>query len=250
MQEINKLEKIDIKTLIKARRSVRSYLTADTHPVSDYEIEEMIDAARFAPSASNAQPWYFIIIKNQELIKKIAIVCKEKIEKIFSNNNSNNCSNNNTSNKDILNLNLKDYIKNFYFFKDAPYLAIFAEKKGGNAFLKILIRELEQIEHEQVENKQIKNENLLRGLMNSDTISVSMAMQNFCLMAYSQGIGTCIMTGPTLANDEISKLVNLKNDYQILALSPFGKIENFNLNLSSKVSAKRRDINKILQIIK
>ncbi len=45
------------------RRSVRSYADED---VSDEVIEELLDIARWAPSAANNQPWRFIVVKDKE----------------------------------------------------------------------------------------------------------------------------------------------------------------------------------------
>lgn len=59
----------DIFQVIMNRRSVRKY--KDT-PVEDEKIQKCLDAARWAPSASNRQPWHFIIIKNEETRKILA----------------------------------------------------------------------------------------------------------------------------------------------------------------------------------
>jgi len=48
---------------LRTRRSIRSYQEKD---VPDDIIEELLDIARWAPSATNSQPWRFIIIKDKE----------------------------------------------------------------------------------------------------------------------------------------------------------------------------------------
>ena len=55
--------------LVKKRQSVRKYL--DT-PVEREKIERCLEAARLAPSASNSQPWTFIVVDNPELKDKVA----------------------------------------------------------------------------------------------------------------------------------------------------------------------------------
>ncbi|MCD6112247.1 MAG: nitroreductase family protein [Bacteroidales bacterium] len=55
--------------LIKIRQSVRKYSDKN---VETEKIEKCIEAARLAPSASNAQPWKFIVVNNPELKNKIA----------------------------------------------------------------------------------------------------------------------------------------------------------------------------------
>jgi len=54
--------------LIKTRQSVRKY---SGRPVEREEIEKCIEAARLAPSASNSQPWKYIIIDEPNLKEKV-----------------------------------------------------------------------------------------------------------------------------------------------------------------------------------
>jgi len=54
--------------LVKKRRSIRSF-KAD--PIPDDYIEKIIDAARWAPSGFNLQPWEFVVVKKEELRKSI-----------------------------------------------------------------------------------------------------------------------------------------------------------------------------------
>jgi nitroreductase len=49
--------------VIQDRRSIRDY-TAE--PVSDQDLDMILEAARQAPSGENAQPWRFIIVKDAE----------------------------------------------------------------------------------------------------------------------------------------------------------------------------------------
>lgn len=60
---------MDVFEAIKNRRSTRAF-TSET--VSDEEVEKLIDAARWAPSAGNTQPWEFVIIRDPEIKKGIA----------------------------------------------------------------------------------------------------------------------------------------------------------------------------------
>ena len=55
--------------LVKSRRSIRAYRP---DPIPDEYIQKVIEAARWAPSGGNAQPWEFIVIKRKNLKEKIA----------------------------------------------------------------------------------------------------------------------------------------------------------------------------------
>ena len=62
--------------LVKSRQSERGYL--DT-PVDIKKIERCIEAARFAPSACNSQPWKFIVIIDKEIKDKLAKTTSSKM---------------------------------------------------------------------------------------------------------------------------------------------------------------------------
>jgi nitroreductase len=55
--------------LIKKRQSDRTY--SDT-PVEREKIIKCLEAARLAPSASNSQPWTFVVIDDPDLKEKVA----------------------------------------------------------------------------------------------------------------------------------------------------------------------------------
>ena len=60
---------MDILEIIKTRRSIRRY---ESTPVSKEELDKILEAGRWAPSADNSQPWRFIALRSQEVRKKLA----------------------------------------------------------------------------------------------------------------------------------------------------------------------------------
>jgi len=50
---------VDVFEAVFKRRSVRSFKKA---PVTAGQIERLLDAARWAPSAGNLQPWVFVVV--------------------------------------------------------------------------------------------------------------------------------------------------------------------------------------------
>lgn len=70
---------MDVFTAIKGRRSCRKFLT---DPISDETIEKILDAAIWAPSPANNQPWEFIVITGSEVKEKIfseSHACKQML---------------------------------------------------------------------------------------------------------------------------------------------------------------------------
>lgn len=63
-----------ILEIIKKRRTIRKYLDK---PISEEHINLILDAARWAPSAANLQPWQFIVVKGKFLKNRIQGLVEE-----------------------------------------------------------------------------------------------------------------------------------------------------------------------------
>lgn len=64
---------MSFQDLIQLRQSVRKY---SSQPVETEKLMQCIEAARLAPSASNSQPWSFIIVNEKELLQKTGKACQ------------------------------------------------------------------------------------------------------------------------------------------------------------------------------
>jgi len=54
--------------LVRTRRSVRVYRTGK---VTDKQLEMILEAARWAPSGANTQPWEFVVTRDPEKMKRV-----------------------------------------------------------------------------------------------------------------------------------------------------------------------------------
>ena len=63
---------------IKNRRSIRSYLPEQ---IKKEELDLIIEAAVYAPSGGNEQPWHFTVVRNNDLIRHISTKSKEIMAK-------------------------------------------------------------------------------------------------------------------------------------------------------------------------
>lgn len=59
---------MDLFNVLKERRSCRNFLP---EPIAETTIERLLEAATWAPSPLNSQPWEFIVITNTEVKEKI-----------------------------------------------------------------------------------------------------------------------------------------------------------------------------------
>lgn len=60
---------MDVLEAILSRRSIRKYTS---EPVTDQEIDTLLQAAMAAPSSGNARPWHFIVIRNHATMEEVA----------------------------------------------------------------------------------------------------------------------------------------------------------------------------------
>ncbi len=67
---------MDFTSLVLIRQSDRGYLNKQ---VEKDKLDRILECARLAPSACNAQPWHLIVIDNPELKDQVAEATSEKI---------------------------------------------------------------------------------------------------------------------------------------------------------------------------
>ena len=63
---------LDTLKAIKQRRSVRKY---KPEPMSERDLDAILEAGRQAPSAANRQPWHFVVIKDEKRKREVAEAC-------------------------------------------------------------------------------------------------------------------------------------------------------------------------------
>ena len=68
-REEKRRDKMSFIDLVMKRHSVRSYKDV---PVEKEKILQILEAVRNAPSATNAQPWHFIVVTDKKLKDEIA----------------------------------------------------------------------------------------------------------------------------------------------------------------------------------
>ncbi len=66
----------EILKTIKNRRSIRNY---KAEQISDSELQEILDAALYAPNAINQQKWHFTVIQSKDILNRMEDTIKENI---------------------------------------------------------------------------------------------------------------------------------------------------------------------------
>jgi nitroreductase len=188
---------MDLFDAIGGRKSIRRFKRT---PVPDEDINKILDAGRLAPSANNTQPWSFVVIRDKDLLAKMAGAVREMIDRMvpFAENEKQAQR-------------LAAYKGSYYtFFEHAPVtIAVFMEGYSAGTD-----RLLARMGYSAGDIKRLRP---FPGLQ-----SVSAAIQNMLLAIHALGYGSCWMTGPLVAQESFGKLLGYDKDKFIAALLPIG----------------------------
>jgi nitroreductase len=69
----------EVLATIKKRRSVRAF---KEDQITDEELQTILAAARYAPSAGNQQLWHFTVIQDKQLLEQLNVSAKESAAQI------------------------------------------------------------------------------------------------------------------------------------------------------------------------
>ncbi|TET33731.1 MAG: nitroreductase family protein [Planctomycetota bacterium] len=181
---------------LKARRSIRKFKPEKP----DRElIEKLIEAAITAPSGSNKQPWKFIVISNAEVIDRIAKALHKTMDR-FS-----------------------EHVTERYKYAFRVYEKYFSKFEGAPMVIVPLYQNITVISKFIEDDMPAKDrDRILRMEQHIGLISASLALENLCLMAHDLGLGTCIMSGPLVAPDEIREILGIDSTWEPLSIVPVG----------------------------
>jgi len=188
---------MDLFDAIQGRKSIRRFKET---PVPDEDIKHILNAGRLAPSANNTQPWSFLVIKDREMLKKMAGAAREMIDRMIP-----------FAEDEKQAQRLAAYKGNYYtFFEHAPVVIAVCTEAYDAGTDRLLARMGYSAE-------DIKRLRPLPGLQ-----SVSAAIEHILLAVHALGYGSCWMTGPLVAQEAFEKLLGFGKEKSIVALLPIG----------------------------
>ena len=183
---------------IYKRKSIRDYKAIQ---VPKEDILKMLEAATYAPSAKHQQNWHFVVVQNQELIdemEKVVARCHRHIAELAS-----------TEEEKQKYMTLLPYYTNF----KRSGCAIMVYNKGYYMIEEKILK-ASQVDMKIIE--QMKS-------THSDLQGIGAAVENFMLAASALGYGTCYMTGPNFAKEELEELIGFKKEnYSLAAIISLG----------------------------
>ena len=186
----------DLHDLMASRRSVRRF-TAEPPPRA--LIERIIQSAVTAPSASNRQPWRFVIVTSRSTIDALAAAVQTAVDRIA------------LAIEPEFQTPFRAYGDYFRRFEAAPTVIV------------PLCRSITTLSN--LTGARLGEEDRVRiAAMEHDSglIGTSLALQNLLLAAHAAGLGASAMTGPLVAVDDLRSMLRVPPSWSIVALVPIG----------------------------
>jgi len=184
----------ELLTLIRERRSVRRY-TAE--PVADEDVERMVEAALWAPSGSNRQPWQLTVVRDEEIIKQAGAAIGEEVNDLIRQAPEFEKMGRGVEKWSLL-------------FTEAPLVFFVSGEPQPSRWRTELARLLP--EHPIAPGR-------------SWFASCAAAIQNLLLMAHALGYGACWLAAPLIAQARLERLIELPETRELLALVSVGRAD-------------------------
>lgn len=181
---------------IKRRRSVRNYLEKQ---INEEELNIILEAALYSPSGHNAQPWFFTVIQNKELIDYIS----DRTKRIMTMSNVDKARKLGESPK-------------YHLFHQAPTVVIVSGRTGEKSVIDLPGYNFEPY---------------------SPLAECSASIQNMLLAAESIGVGSCwigFVNYFFAFPDEVQKLGIPENFKPLFAVCLGYKNNSISLNLPQR----------------
>ena len=184
---------------IRGRRSVRHFLP---QPVARADLEAMLEAASWAPSSTNFQPWRFMVVLQRDLIEQMAHLVYDRFNEAMQEVRRRRQEREARAAGALLRF-LRGYGS---FFGSAPAVIVacgtpYSVPKFGSigdaAIAKIAESGGARVAH-----------------IFSSTVdkSVAMAVQNLLLKAHEMGYGAVAIDTPLAVGDQIKALLGIPTD--------------------------------------
>jgi coenzyme F420-0:L-glutamate ligase / coenzyme F420-1:gamma-L-glutamate ligase len=172
---------------VKQRRSIRKF---QSRPVSLETLREILDAARFAPSAHNAQPWRFVVLT--ETVAKVSLA--EAMADAWQ----------------------RDLERDGVAEKNRLKLAKASVKRIRN--IPVLVLSCLTLN----DMKQFPDKERRKGERDLAVQSLAAAMQNMLLAVHAKGLGACWLCSPIFCRDSVKEAMKLPSDVEPQALIAIG----------------------------
>lgn len=186
----------DLFELLRTRRSVRRFRD---EPLPEAVLQALVEDAITAPSASNKQPWRFLVVTSRERIRAMADAVRDEVVAIAEHVPE--------ESREAF----RAYGDYFTRFEEAP--AVIVPIHRGHRVLSGLVRSsLDDHRRERIAAME----------RDSGLVGTSLALMNLLLAAHARDLGASAMTGPLVAVDRLRAILRVPDAWGIVALVPVG----------------------------
>jgi nitroreductase len=175
--------------MLKARRSIRRFLARE---MSRHDIVRLIEAASWAPSNHNRQPWKFIVLEDKGEIAQLAERVGQELSEQLK------------SLPPVVSGYAGDFAHYATFFSQAPALIVVLHKRPTS-----------------LSNSLLKGSSRAE-LVSGEPLSAAMAVQNLLLAAHALGLGSCVLTAPLIVQEVILAGLGVNTGYNVTCLVALG----------------------------
>jgi nitroreductase len=179
----------DFLRLVQSRRSTRKF---SNQPVSRELLLQVLEAARWAPSNHNRQPWKFLVLQERQPISKLAEAVSAELSQRLK------------AMPQVAAIYVQEFAHYATFFAGAPVLIAVLHKKPVS-FSAALLQEMGHPE-----------------LVSGEPLSTAMAVQNLLLAAHALELGSCVLTAPLVAREAVLRELNPPAGYELTCLVALG----------------------------
>jgi coenzyme F420-0:L-glutamate ligase/coenzyme F420-1:gamma-L-glutamate ligase len=172
---------------IRQRRSIRSYRPG---PLPPGTIERLLDAARFAPSAHNRQPWRFAILLEADEKERLASAMGARLraDRLADGDDLEACE--------------RDVARSHARITQAP------------AVIAACLTLADMDRYPDARRGEAERTMAVQ--------STAMAVQNMLLLAHVEGLAACWMCAPLFCPDTVKAVLGLPDDWEPQALVTLG----------------------------
>jgi nitroreductase len=190
-----------LEKLIKERRSIRKWKEKE---VSDELLKKAVELATWAPNGGNYQGWHFIIVKNKQVIEKMADAVQSVADKIASWPEAVSWQ------EDV-----HRYQKNASFFRKTPACIGVFSGVYQSPMDKVLVAR----ESFDREAKEILG---FRKSAPTTVQSAAAAVTTMLLVFHHMGLGAVWLVSPIQAKKEIEAILNVPSNTDLICLIAVG----------------------------
>jgi coenzyme F420-0:L-glutamate ligase/coenzyme F420-1:gamma-L-glutamate ligase len=177
----------DLLEAIRSRRSIRRYTKTR---VPRAVMDELFDAARWAPSAHNRQPWRFAVIEAAQTKDALATAMGERLRADLTRDGAP---------RDLIDAEVSN---SYTRIMNAPALIVVC----------LTLREMDRYPD--------PRRNQAEWVMAVQ--STALAVQNLLLAAHARGLGACWMCAPLFVPETVRAVLSLADDWEPQALITLG----------------------------